>query len=124
VSAWVWLAVAGAGALGSVLRYTVDAAVGGRHAGTLPVGTLGVNLTGSLVFGAIAGLALYHAFPATPEVVLGSGLCGAYTTFSTFTFETTTLGREGERVAATVNVGLNLVGCCVSAALGLALASL
>ena len=124
MNAWVWLAVAGAGALGSVLRYSVDAAVGARQRGLLPLGTLGVNLSGSLVFGTIAGLAVYHAFPATPEVVLGSGLCGAYTTFSTFTFETLALGREGERVAAVGNVALNLVGCCLGAALGLVLASL
>jgi CrcB protein len=124
VSLWVWFAVAGAGALGSVLRYLADTAVSARRFSVFPFGTLTVNLSGSLVFGALTGLALYHAFPDTAKVVLGSGVCGAYTTFSTFCLETVVLAREGERLHAVRNVAANLVGCCVAAAIGLALAAL
>ncbi len=124
MSLWVWLAVAGAGAVGSVLRYLVDTAVGARRFSVFPFGTLTVNLSGSLVFGVITGLALYHAFPTTAKVVVGSGVCGAYTTFSTFSLETVLLAREGERLHAVRNVAANLIGCCVAAGTGLALAAL
>lgn len=123
MSPWIWLAVAGAGAAGSVLRYAADAAVSTRSFTTFPVGTLGINLSGSLLLGLITGLSLYHAFPATPRIVIGSGFCGAYTTFSTFAFETVALAREGERLGAALNVAGNLVGCCAAAGIGLALAA-
>ena len=124
MSPWIWLAVAGAGALGSVLRYAADAAVSARSFTTFPVGTLGINLSGSLLLGLITGLSLYHAFPATPKIVIGSGFCGSYTTFSTFAFETVSLAREGERLGAVLNVAANLVGCGAAAGIGLALAAL
>jgi len=124
VSPWVWLAVAGAGAGGAVVRYVVDVAIAARLFRAFPVGTLTVNCTGSALFGVLTGLALYHGFPATPKLLLGPGVCGAYTTFSTFSFETVLLAQEGERLNAAVNVGANLVGGCLAAGAGLALAAL
>lgn len=123
MSLWVWFAVAGAGALGAPARTAVEAAITRGRREAFPTGTLVVNLTGSLVFGLLTGLALYHAFPATPKLVLGTGLCGAYTTFSTFTFETMVLGRRGRRPAALAYLGVSVVGGCAAAALGLALAA-
>lgn len=124
MSTWVWLAVAASGAVGAPLRTVVEAAVTGRRHEGFPFGTLVVNLTGSLVFGLVTGLALYHAFPATPKLVLGSGLCGAYTTFSTFTFETAVLQRRGQPLLAATYVATSLVAGCLAAAFGLALAAL
>ena len=123
MSVWVWLALAGAGAAGAVLRYTVDAAIASRSSVVLPLGTLVINLTGSLVLGAVTGLALFHAFPATPKLLIGTGACGAYTTFSTMAFESVVLARGGGRLPAVVNVGANVVGSCLAAAAGLALAA-
>jgi CrcB protein len=120
---WTWVAIAGAGTLGSVLRYLVDVFVGSRTVVAFPAGTLIVNLTGSFLFGLLAGLVLYHAFPTTPELVLGTGFCGAYTTFSTFTLESVVLAREGERFEAVLNVGASLLGGCLAAAAGLAIAA-
>ena len=65
----------------------MDGFVADRVEGAFPWGTFVINATGSFVLGFLTGLALYHAFPKTPKVILGTGLCGAYTTFSTFTFE-------------------------------------
>ena len=58
-------------------------------------GTSVINVTGSFVLGVLTGLSLYHAFPADAKLVLGTGFCGAYTTFSTFTFETVRLAETG-----------------------------
>lgn len=124
MSPGTWLGVAAVGAAGSVLRYLLDTAIAARSFRPFPFGTLTINLTGSLILGVVTGLGLYHAFPATPKLLLGAGLCGAYTTFSTFSFETVQLAREGERRNAAANVVANTVGGCLAAAAGLALAAL
>jgi CrcB protein len=124
MSAWVWPALAVVGALGALLRYSIDAAISAGAGGGFPLGTLTINLTGSLVLGVITGLALYHGFPTTARLVLGTGACGAYTTFSTFSLESVLLARNGERAQAALNVGTNVVGSCLAAAAGLALAAI
>jgi len=83
-----------------------------------------INATGSFALGFLTGLALYHAFPKTPKVILGTGLCGAYTTFSTFTFETVRLAEDGSSSEALRNLLGTLVVGAAAAAAGLALASL
>jgi CrcB protein len=119
----LFFGVAAAGAVGAPARYVIDGWVQGRLGGEFPLGTLIVNLAGSLLLGLVTGLVLYHAFPNTPRVVLGTGFCGAYTTFSTFTFETARLAEENERVRALVNIGGTAVGCTLAAGLGLIVAS-
>ncbi len=120
----LWLALALVGAVGAVARYVVDGYVASRGRGTFPVGTLAVNVTGSLALGAVVGLAMYHALPTTPKVLIGSGFCGAYTTFSTLTFESAVLVRDGSRSMAALNVVVNVTAGCAAAAAGLALAAL
>ncbi|HVM64468.1 MAG TPA: fluoride efflux transporter CrcB [Acidimicrobiales bacterium] len=124
MSPLAWVAFVVAGAVGAPLRYTVDGYVAGRARGAYPWGTLIVNASGSFVLGVLTGLALYHAFPKTPKVVLGTGFCGAYTTFSTFTFETVRLVEEGDAWEALRNVAGTVVICAGAAALGIALAAL
>jgi CrcB protein len=124
VSGLAWIAFVAAGAVGALLRYVVDTVIQQRHEGAFPWGTLAVNATGSLLLGVLTGLALYHAFPQTPRIILGTGFCGAYTTFSTFGFETVRLLEEDALTEALLNSLGTLVTCAVAAALGLAAAAL
>lgn len=119
-----WAAFVIAGAVGAPVRYLVDRWIAGLAGGLFPWGTFVVNATGSLVLGFLTGLALYHGFPRTPRVVLGTGFCGAYTTFSTFTVETVRLVEGEAAKAALGNVVGSLVVCTTTAALGLVLAML
>ena len=124
MSPLAWVAFIAAAAIGAPLRYLVDGYVGDRVEGAFPWGTLVVNASGSLLLGVLSGLALYHAFPRSPKVILGTGFCGAYTTFSTFSFETVRLVEEGAVGAAFRNAAATLGICAAAGALGLALAAL
>ncbi len=124
MSPLAWGAFVVAAAVGAPLRYAVDTYVGDRARGAFPWGTFVINATGSFALGVLTGLALYHAFPTTPKVVLGTGFCGAYTTFSTFTFETVRLVEESEVGEALRNVVGTALTCAGTAALGIALAAL
>jgi len=115
----VGLAVAGA--LGAPVRYLLDGYVQERADRVLPLGTLVVNVSGSFLFGLVMGLALYHAFPATPRVILGAGFCGSYTTFSAFTYETVHLVGERALGAALQNALAGIVLPVLAAGAGLAL---
>src|SRR5439155_15141958 len=119
-----WVVFLAAGAIGAAVRHVVHVWVADRTGGPFPLGTLLINASGSLLLGFLTGLALYHGFPTTPRVVLGTGFCGAYTTFSTFTFETVRLIEEGAVNEAFRNVLGTLLTGAAAAAAGLALAAL
>ena len=95
----VWVAFLVAAAVGASARYLLDGFVQDRTDGEFPWGTCVVNVSGSFVLGVITGLALYHGLGVDSKLVLGTGFCGAYTTFSTFTYETVRLaeGRPHRR---------------------------
>ena len=124
MSPLAWVAFIAAGAIGAPVRYLVDVAISDRARGSMPLGTLIVNVSGSLVLGVLTGLALYHGFPNTSRIVLGTGFCGAYTTFSTFTFETVRLAGEGLSRQAVGGALLTVFGCAGAAALGLLIAAI
>jgi len=112
-----------AGAVGAVARHLVDGLVS-RHADHgYPWGTLVVNVTGSLLLGMVTGAALQHGLPGTPAILLGTGLCGSYTTFSTFAFETIRLLEEGSPAGAVLNPVGHLLAGTGAAATGLLVAS-
>jgi CrcB protein len=117
----VALGVGLAGVLGAAARYLVDGAVQDRTSGTFPVGTLVVNLAGSLVLGVVTGLAWYHGLGHAPRVVIGAGFCGAFTTWSTVSWETVRLAGDGERAQAVVHVVGGVAACLAIAAAGLAI---
>lgn len=118
------LGVAVAAGAGSVLRYVVDQLVQHRLRTPFPMGTLLVNLSGSLLLGLVTGLFLHRGLPTTAAVVLGVGFAGGYTTLSTWAWETLALAESGQLMAAAVNAlgsfGLGLL----AAAAGLGLAQL
>ncbi len=109
-----------AGAVGALLRYEVELAVRRRSGAHLPLGILLINVSGSFVLGVLAGLAEHHGVPASVVTVAGTGLIGAYTTFSTFSFDTISLVELGRLPAAVVNVGASLVLGLGAAGIGLA----
>jgi CrcB protein len=113
-----------AGALGAVLRYLVDRTVQRRSGGAFPVGIIIVNVSGSLVLGVLAGSAAHHGVSTAWLTVAGTGLIGAYTTFSTFTFDTVELLEGGAWGRSALNVAVSLGAGLAAAALGLALGSL
>jgi CrcB protein len=87
-----WVGVAALGALGALGRFTVDRGVSARWPSDFPFGTLVVNLTGGCVLGALVGLGV----AGDALLVLGTGLLGGYTTFSTWMVEAQRLGEDGE----------------------------
>jgi CrcB protein len=118
------LGLALAGAVGAPARYLLDGYLLRRTRGGFLLGTLVVNVSGSLVLGFITGLALYHAFPATPKTILGAGFCGAYTTFSTFAYETVRLVEARRLERARTYLVASLLLPALAAAAGMALAAL
>lgn len=105
----ILLAVAGGGAAGSLARYVIGAAVQGRAGSGFPVGTLVVNITGSLLLGFLMRLLLDSSLASpTVRLMLTTGFCGGYTTFSTFTYETARLIEDGEYERAGLYVALSL----------------
>jgi CrcB protein len=123
VSPLAWVAFVGAAAVGAPLRYVVDGVLSDRAAADFPWGTFVINVTGSFALGLLTGLALYHGFPKTWRVILGTGFLGAYTTFSTFSFETVRLLEDGEIGPALRNAVGTLVVGAAAAGVGLALAA-
>jgi len=125
VSPLGWVAFVVAGAVGAPARYLVDGWVQDRTPGdSFPWGVLVVNVTGSFLLGLVSGLALYHGFPKVPRLVLGTGFCGAYTTFSTFTFDTVRLLEEGATATAWRYVATTVALATAAAAAGLGLAAI
>ena len=119
-----WAVFLLAAALGAAARYLVDGFVQDRARGAFPWGTLVVNVSGCLVLGFLTGLALYHDLDPAWRTVLGTGALGAYTTFSTFTFETIRLVEEGAVTDAVRNVTANFFVGLAAVAAGLAVAAL
>ena len=110
-----------AGAAGAVLRYLVDRFVQERVESDFPYGTLAINVTGALILGFLTGSALHHGLSANWVTVLGTGLIGAYTTFSTFSYDTFRLLSSDAPIGAMANVLFSVVGGVGAAVAGLAL---
>ena len=111
----VFVAVALAGGAGAALRLFLDGVVRARVRTALPVGTLLINVLGSLLLGLITGLALAAWLPEAWHLVLGGGLMGGFTTFSTASVETVRLAQDRRSLSALVN-GLGMLVLAVSCA--------
>lgn len=113
--------VAVAGGVGAALRFVSDGLVAARSRLPIPLGTLLVNVTGSFVLGLVTGLASGGVVDSRTAAVLGTGMMGGYTTFSTASVETVRLLRAGRSRLAVVNALGMLVVSVGAAALGLQL---
>jgi CrcB protein len=117
------LLVALGAAVGAPLRYLVDRAVQARHDSVFPWGTFAVNVAGSYVLGVLVGGASRHGVPGGVVALLGTGLCGALTTYSTFGYETIRLLEERARQYAVLNAGASVVAGLGAAFCGIATAA-
>ena len=118
-----WLYVALGGGLGALLRYGLSGWVQGWTAGPFPWGTMTVNVIGSLLLGFTVVWLETAATPAEWRQFATIGLLGAFTTFSTFSYEAIALLRDGDRWGATGYVAGSLGAGLVGIVIGLALAS-
>jgi CrcB protein len=118
------LLVAVAGGVGAVLRALLIHQVSVRRADPLPVGTVVVNASGSLLLGILTGLSLYHGLGSHLLAVAGAGLCGGYTTWSTASWESVHLFHTGHRSEAVVYTLGGLIVCLGAAAAGIGLTAL
>ncbi len=112
-----------AGGVGAVTRFVVDSLVGRHNRFQLPLGTLLVNVTGSLLLGLVVGWATHASAgdAVTVRTILGTGFCGGYTTFSTASVEGVRLWLAEGSGRAVTHAVVMLVGSVLAAALGLAL---
>jgi fluoride exporter len=116
-----WLLVALGAAVGAPTRFLVDSALTARFGSRLPWGTLAVNLSGSAVFGLLAGIDLVDGVSAAWLSLVGVGFCGSLTTASTFAWETVAMAEDGYPARAVGNLVLSVVLGLGLAAAGLAI---
>jgi CrcB protein len=107
--------------VGATLRALLIHHIGVRRRDPLPLGTMVVNASGSLLLGILTGLSLYHGLGSHTLAVVGVGLCGGYTTWSTASWETLHLLHTGHRSEALVYTVGGLAVCLAGAAAGIAL---
>mgnify|MGYP001791484143 CR=1 FL=1 len=114
------LVITGA-AVGAPLRYLSDRAIQSRHDTVFPWGTFTVNVIGSLILGIIIGAVAAGRASPQVQLALGTGLCGALTTYSTFSYETLRLLEDDARLFAAANVVASIAAGLGAAFLGVAI---
>jgi CrcB protein len=112
------LLVAAGAAVGAPARYLLDRAIQSRHRAAFPWGTFVVNMLASVVLGFVTGAVVAEGAGRNVEALVGIGLCGTLSTYSTFAFETLRLVEEGSRRTAVANVVCSVVGGLGAAFLG------
>ncbi len=117
-----WLLVILGAMVGAPARYLTDRAVQSRHDTLFPWGTFTVNVVASGVLGLVAGAVLAGAAPVWTGLLVGTGLCGALSTYSTFSYETLRLAQDGARLLAAANVAGSVLAAFGAAVLGTAVA--
>ena len=108
------------GAIGTFARYAISV-LALPYSRELPWGTIFINVTGSFVIGFFGTLTLAHGrFPASENLRLFVmvGICGGYTTFSSFSLQTLDLMRGGAFTRAAINIAASVVFCIIAVALG------
>ncbi|MGP2440354.1 fluoride efflux transporter CrcB [Streptomyces sp. JW3] len=116
-----WLLVVVGAMIGAPVRYLTDRAVRARCGSAFPWGILLVNVAGSLILGLLTGAAVAGAAGSRLQLLLGTGLCGALTTYSTFSYDTLRLAGTGAGRSAAGNVLLSVAAGVGAAFAGVAL---
>ncbi|MEU6117821.1 fluoride efflux transporter CrcB [Streptomyces sp. NPDC047117] len=117
-----WLLVVAGAMVGAPLRYLTDRAVQARHDTVFPWGTFTVNVAGSLILGLLTGAVAAGAASSQVQLLVGTGLCGALSTYSTFSYETLRLAEGGARLFAAANAVGSVVAGLAAAFAGAAVA--
>ncbi len=97
------------GAIGSMLRYWISTGIQGKFLSAFPFGTLCVNISGCFLIGVIYALAIRNNISPEWRFFLATGICGGYTTFSAFSYESLALLRGGELFYAAAYIGGSVV---------------
>jgi len=118
------LYVALLGGTGAVARFVLDGFIRSKWASLVPMGTLVINVSGSLLLGVMTGLVMVGIESTDLRVLLGTGFCGGYTTFSTAMIDTVRLMQQRRWVAAFLNGAGMLVLALAAAVLGIFLGTL
>ena len=106
-----WILVMVGAALGAPSRWLTDGFIQSKHDSVFPWGTFTVNIVGSLLLGLLLGASLEGQDFTRVMALAGTGFCGAFTTFSTFSYESVVLAEEGSSPVAVLNlVGSVLAG--------------
>lgn len=116
----ITLLMALAGGLGAAARYGVDVRLSPPAQARFPHATLAVNLTGSLGLGLLVGASASSAL----LTVLGTGLLGGYTTFSSASVEVARRALEGQRTDGLLTAAIMMIGCLAAASVGVVLGQL
>ena len=116
------LVVLGA-AVGAPLRYVIDRTVQLRHGSDFPWGTCTVNLVACLALGVVTGAVVSGAAGSDVDALVGTGLCGTLSTYSTFSFETLRLAETDNRALAFLNVAVSVGAGLGAAIVGAAIAA-
>ncbi len=119
-----FVAIAAGGAIGALARYLVSLALNLNVDSPFPLGTLAVNVTGSLAIGVLFALFDRMDSAQATRLLLITGFLGAYTTFSSYSLETVRLLSQGRVALALANFALNNALCLGATALGLAVVRL
>ncbi|MBO7937318.1 fluoride efflux transporter CrcB [Streptomyces antibioticus] len=117
-----WLLVMAGAVVGAPLRYLTDRTVQSRHDTVFPWGTFTVNVVGCLTLGLITGAVAAGGVSSDVQLLIGTGLCGALTTYSTLSYETLRLAEQGARFFAAANAVASIVAGLGAAFTGAAFA--
>lgn len=118
----ILLYIALGSAVGGVLRYLLGLTIQQSAGVDFPLGTLVINITGSLLLGFLYRYALDNpAISTEVRLMLTVGLCGGYTTFSSFSLESVRLLQDGQIGKALLYVGLSVMLCLVATGVGMAM---
>ena len=111
-----------AGGAGSATRYLLGGRIQQAAGGAFPVGTLTINITGSFLIALFMGLSLRTTWIGSDlRLLLTTGFCGGFTTYSTFNYESLTLAQQGTWGLAAAYMSSTLAGCLVAGVLGVLL---
>ncbi|HEX3824780.1 MAG TPA: fluoride efflux transporter CrcB [Mycobacteriales bacterium] len=114
----LWLSLAGGA--GAITRYVLDTVIRARWPLEFPVGTLLINVSGSLILGVLTGLVIAHGASSDLKAIAGTGFCGGYTTFSAASVETVRLAEQRRWLACLSYAAGSLVLALLAAGAGLA----